>query len=118
MLGICHTQAMNPPTDTTHHVYVLRSLKDGKLYTGSTSNLKRRLQQHNSGMTASLRWRRPLELIYSEKYTTRVEAETREKYLKTGKGREELKGILLASSSKPMQGSAGNPPISYGGQEW
>jgi putative endonuclease len=72
------------------HVYVLKSRKNGRLYTGQTQDLKRRLQEHNSGKTTSLRSKGPFDLIYTEKYATRIEAVRRELYLKTGKGRDEL----------------------------
>jgi putative endonuclease len=77
-----------------HVVYVLRSLKDGKHYTGSTGDLERRLKEHNAGRTASTKWRRPFVVVYTEEFDTRAEAEQREKYLKTGKGRGELKKTL------------------------
>ena len=49
-----------------YYVYVLKSLKDGDLYTGSTNNLKRRFEEHNLGKEKSTRYRRPFELIYYE----------------------------------------------------
>jgi putative endonuclease len=81
-------------------VYVLRSLKDGRHYTGSTSDLARRLKEHNDGKTESTKRRRPFEVIYTEEYGTRVEAETREKFLKSGKGREELKKLFTGAVPK------------------
>jgi putative endonuclease len=75
-------------------VYVLRSLKDGKLYTGLTENLPRRIREHNRGKTESTRHRRPFVLVYTEEYATREEASTREAFLKSGRGREELGKIL------------------------
>ncbi|MFZ1978689.1 MAG: GIY-YIG nuclease family protein [Bacteroidota bacterium] len=81
-------------------VYVLTSLKDGKHYTGYTSDIKRRLKEHNAGKTASTKRRRPFKLIYSEEYNSELEAKEREKILKSGKGREELKEILINLKSK------------------
>ena len=87
-------------------VYVLRSLRDGKYYTGSTSDLHRRLQEHNAGRAKSTRNRRPFEVSHVEEFETREEAESREKYLKCGKGREELKEILSnARSPDPAERS-------------
>ena len=74
-------------------VYVLRSEKDGKRYIGYTSDLARRLNEHNSGKTISTKNRRPFILIYQEEYSTKAEAMEREKFFKSGKGREELKKI-------------------------
>jgi len=76
------------------YVYVLKSLKNGRFYTGSTNNLKRRLFEHNIGQTKYTKGAGPFELIYKEVYNTRLEANRREKFLKTGKERELLKQIL------------------------
>ena len=48
------------------YVYILRSDTDGKLYVGSTADLKRRLREHNERECDSTRHRRPLELEASE----------------------------------------------------
>jgi len=78
-----------------YYTYVLRSKKDGKHYTGITNNLERRLRQHNDGDTAtpSTRNRGPFVLVYSEEADNRMEARIREKYLKSGAGREFIKKI-------------------------
>ena len=78
-----------------YFVYVLKSSKNNRYYTGSTKDLRKRLKEHNSGKSAYTRLTRPFELIYYEKYPTRKEAVKREREFKTGKGREELKQILL-----------------------
>ena len=77
-----------------YYVYVLRSLKNGRYYTGSTDDLDRRLNEHNTGQSNYTRLTRPFERVYSESFETRSEAVRRERYLKTGKGREELKNLL------------------------
>lgn len=66
-----------------YFVYMLRSLKDGKFYTGYTANLKRRLRQHNSGVVRSTKARRPFELVYWESFSTRREAMRRERQIKS-----------------------------------
>ncbi len=73
------------------YVYVLKSLVNGRHYTGSTNNLERRVHEHNSGQTKYTSLTRPFELIYKEVYNTNLEAKRREKFLKSGKGREFLK---------------------------
>lgn len=75
-------------------VYVLKSLKDGKYYIGSTSDLERRLSQHNRGSNTSTKNRRPLELIYSETYNTEREAVSREFQIKSYKGGQAFKKLL------------------------
>ena len=75
-------------------LYVLKSQLDGKLYTGHTDNLERRLSEHNSGKVKSTRARRPFVLVYSEKFSTRSEARWRERYLKTAWGKKQIKSSL------------------------
>jgi len=75
-------------------VYVLRSLKNGTHYVGSTDNLERRLREHNSGKSKYMRHVRPLELVYNEACGERLEARRRERYLKSGQGRGFLKSAL------------------------
>ena len=77
-----------------YFVYVLKSKKDGRLYKGQTSNLNKRLKQHNSGENKSTKGFMPWELVYFEIFQTREEAVLREKYFKSGSGREFLKKKL------------------------
>jgi putative endonuclease len=67
-----------------YYVYILKSSKNGKIYTGYTSDLKRRVLQHKIGKVRSTTLRRPLKLIYYEAYSNKVDAQVREKYLKGG----------------------------------
>ena len=73
-----------------YFVYILKSLKDGKKYTGITNDLNKRVKDHNYGKNISTKTRRPFVLLYSESCKNRVEARKREKYLKSGIGREKL----------------------------
>ena len=79
------------------YVYVLQSLQDNRFYTGWTTDLKRRLRQHNDGETFSTRSRRPLRLVYYEAYLSSKDAKRREKYLKTGMGKCDLRRRLSSS---------------------
>lgn len=79
------------------YAYVLQSLKNGRLYTGSTNNLERRLSEHNAGQSKYTKHTAPFELVYKEVYNTRVDAFKREMFLKTGKGRDEIKKLLQAA---------------------
>jgi len=47
-----------------YYTYVLKSEKDGKLYTGYTKNLKQRFELHQKGRVSSTKNRRPLKLVY------------------------------------------------------
>lgn len=74
-----------------YYVYLLISEKDKLLYIGYTNNLKNRLLKHNNGFVRATKNRRPLKLIYCEIYIDQNDAKRREKFLKGGKGRNELK---------------------------
>lgn len=74
-----------------HIVYVLESLKDRGWYIGYTTNLKGRLHAHNSSRNRSTIRRAPWKLIYCEAYLIKKDALGREKFLKSGNGREILK---------------------------
>ena len=80
-----------------YYVYRIKSrIKDWK-YTGSCFNLKKRLEDHNSGKVKSTKKYKPFELIYYECFNNKKDAIAEENFLKTGKGREQLK-ILLKNS--------------------
>jgi putative endonuclease len=69
----------------TYFVYILTSLKDSKRYIGMTSDLSRRLNEHNSGKVKSTKNRRPLELIYTEEFISKQEASNREAFFNSHK---------------------------------
>lgn len=77
-----------------YFVYILLSKKDGKFYTGYTSNLRARIIEHNSGKVCSTRNRIPLELVYFEGCLNQEDALHREKYLKTTYGKRYIKNRL------------------------
>jgi len=66
-----------------YFVYILKSLKDLRFYIGQTNNLDDRIKRHDSGKVKATKHRRPLELVYSEIYNSRLKAMKREKYLKS-----------------------------------
>ena len=81
-----------------YYVYVLKSLKDEKIYTGFSADLKRRLKQHSDGLVVSTKNRRPLKLVYYESYLSEIDAKNREKYLKSGgKAKNGLKLQIIDS---------------------
>ena len=77
-----------------YYLYILKSLKDGNLYVGTTDNIERRLKEHNSGKSRSTRLRRPLRLTYKELYETLSEARKREWYFKNHPTGQRLKKKL------------------------
>ncbi len=76
------------------HVYVLVSATTGRSYVGSTEDVDRRFAEHNAGYSKSTRHGAPWRLAHVESFETRPEAVQRERYYKTGKGREELQARL------------------------
>ena len=80
-------------------VYVLTSLKDHKLYIGYSTNLEKRLRDHEEGGTISTEPRRPFKLIYCEYHHSKSDAMRREKYFKTTAGKKGLK-LMLRDSLK------------------
>ncbi len=73
------------------YIYILFSEKDKQLYTGFTPDLKSRFKAHKNGFVKATKYRRPLKLIYYEAYFKELDARRREKYLKGGNGKGELK---------------------------
>ena len=74
-----------------YYIYVLKSLKNGKRYIGSTGQLPiERLQEHNSGSNKFTKANKPFILIYEEKFSNITLARKRENFLKSGVGRKFL----------------------------
>jgi putative endonuclease len=90
-----------------HCVYVLRSLVDVKFYVGRTTDLERRLREHEDGRSPATAPRRPLELVFCEFYRNGADAARREAYLKTDKGKRTLR-LMLGSFLAETDGHAAN----------
>ncbi len=76
-------------------VYILKSIKTEHFYIGCTNNIKRRLIEHNANKTRSLKNRGPFELIYQENYNTLSEGRKRELEIKSYKGGNAFKKLIL-----------------------
>ena len=76
------------------YLYVLRSQQTGGLYVGSAADVEKRLQRHNRGDAKSTRHGVPWAVLHTESFVTRLEAVRRERYYKTGRGREEIQRLL------------------------
>ncbi len=73
------------------YVYILKCA-DNTLYTGWTTCLLKRVKMHNEGKASKYtRGRRPVEIVYSEKYETREDALKRELEIKSFSRAEKLK---------------------------
>ena len=76
------------------YVYALSSLEHNYIYVGLTQDINKRIKRHNDGRERTTKFYKPFELIYSEVCITRIEVKVREKYWKSGVGKEKLRKIL------------------------
>ena len=76
-----------------YYVYAIKSISRNYIYVGLSGNLKQRLHEHNSGKNKTTKPYKPFILIHSEIFPDRNSARTREKYLKSGIGKEFLKSL-------------------------
>jgi len=90
---------VNPSQPLPYCVYVLCSLKDHQPYIGYTTDLPRRLGEHNQGKSKATAPRRPLRLIFCEFYAAEEDAKRRENYFKTSQGKRTLKLMLSETLS-------------------
>ena len=79
-----------------YYVYILRSLRDNNLYTGSTSDLLKRLKAHNSGKVKSTQKRKPFQLVYFEEHGTLTQSRKKENYLKSYPGGIQKQSLIQA----------------------
>ena len=75
-------------------VYAIRSEVNGDIYVGIAKDSDRRLKEHNSGKNRYTKGLRPWKKIYTELQLDWQEARKREKYLKSGVGKEFLKSLV------------------------
>lgn len=69
-----------------YFVYILKSLHDGTRYFGMTSDLNKRMQEHNAGKSTFTSGHGPYECIWYCAFRDQVKAHAFERYLKTGSG--------------------------------
>ncbi len=79
------------------YVYILTSKRDGRLYVGSTNDLKRRLEEHRQGQCEPTKSQRPLELEAYVAVKEESVAQNLENYFKTGSGMATLRKRILTS---------------------
>ena len=75
-------------------VYVLSSLSRNYIYVGMSSDTERRIADHNNGYNKTTKPYRPFKTVLIEEYPSRILAREREKYLKSGIGKEYLKKLI------------------------
>ena len=76
------------------YTYLLKSKKDGKMYTGYTNDLRKRFKQHSEGQSTYTKGRGPYEVIYYEAGLEEEDERSRELYLKCGKGKRFIRSRL------------------------
>ncbi|RAO98352.1 hypothetical protein PW5551_10350 [Petrotoga sp. 9PW.55.5.1] len=80
------------------YVYIILC-DDGSLYKGHTNNLERGYNEHCLGRGANhTKLYKPVKIVYSEQVPSLEDAVAREKYFKTGSGREWIKNKLKEMS--------------------
>jgi putative endonuclease len=109
MLACAGVKRLNPylgarsspaPDKLMFYLYILKSLSDNGIYIGYTSDLKRRMQEHQSGRSLATKSRLPVKLVYYEAYLREKDARNRERKLKQyGKAIQILKGRIKESLS-------------------
>ena len=77
-----------------YFVYAIKSQVDGRIYVGFSSDVEKRLKEHNSGKTKSTKGFCPWFMIFKEEIPDRIEARQKEKYYKSGIGKEKLKNMV------------------------
>ena len=76
-----------------YYVYLLRN-ESGRVYTGFTRDLRRRVKEHFRGRVYSSSRMGELKLIYYEAFVNERDAQERENYFKTTKGKRAVKIML------------------------
>ena len=84
-------------------VYVIKSSRTGRYYTGSCSNIEKRLRDHNSSRVISTKNKGPYRLIHKEEFLHKQEALKREKQIKSYKGGRTFKKLISSPSSSLVQ---------------
>jgi putative endonuclease len=77
-----------------YKVYAIKSLTRNYIYVGITHELEERFERHNTGKNKTTAPYKPFKLIYTEDCQNRTEARNREKYLKSGVGKEFLRKLI------------------------
>lgn len=79
-----------------YSIYALQ-FEDKRIYVGMTGDLERRIKEHRNGKTKSTKNRKIIRIFKIEERSTRIEARAREKYWKSGCGKEFLKSWAISS---------------------
>jgi len=73
-----------------YYVYLLKSKNNNFVYTGFSSDLRKRFIEHNAGKVRSTKFYKPFDLIYYEAYNSKIIARKRELELKNNSQQKEI----------------------------
>jgi putative endonuclease len=86
-----------------YYIYILKSLHDSSCYIGFSTNVLRRLEEHNQGLSQYTRTKTPWVVVYVEEHATKTEALKREKFLKAQRNREFYDRLISGKVQEPRQ---------------
>ena len=92
-----------------YFTYILINKNGTRTYTGSTTNLKLRVEQHNQGKVFTSKAYRPYNLLHKEEFLTLAEAMDREKFYKSTSGRRKMKEIVARWKDINLIGESASP---------
>jgi putative endonuclease len=76
-----------------YYIYAIKNTERKYIYVGLTNNPERRIAEHNNKKERTTRLYTPFTTLLVENFRTRAEARKREKYLKSGVGKQYLKSL-------------------------
>ena len=100
-------KSANTSSSMFFYAYVLENLRDRERYIGYTNNLKKRIEEHNKGLSFATKFTKPYQLVYFEGCLNQNDAKRREGYLKTVQGRRFL-GLRLIEHKRRLAFGSGS----------
>jgi len=76
------------------YIYIIKSVLNNRYYIGCTSNIERRILEHNNGYNISTKKDKPWKVVYCEEFNDQQKAYSREKKIKSYKGGNAFKKLL------------------------
>jgi putative endonuclease len=77
-----------------YYTYIIQSQKDGRYYIGYAADPRLRWQRHNEGWSKSTKGYAPWQLVYTEEYNSKLEAQARERQLKSWKSHKAIDELI------------------------
>jgi putative endonuclease len=91
---VCGSSPHGPTILAAGILYILQSETSGRFYVGSTDDLDRRLREHRRGYSSATRARGPWKAVYTEAFTTLLEARRRESEIKKWKSSKLINALI------------------------